>query len=96
MTDDTQFRRLEATVQGRVQGVGFRYFVYEHAGRLGLTGFVRNQPSGEVEVVAEGPRRALEQLATHLQRGPAGAFVSGVQVDYLDATGGYARFEVRS
>lgn len=61
--------RLEARVTGRVQGVGFRQFVRYHARRLGLTGWVRNEPDGSVYLVAEGPRELLEQLLDAVRQG---------------------------
>ncbi len=66
-------------VHGRVQGVGFRWFVWKTAEHLGLGGLARNLPDGSVEVVAEGPRPALEQLAQALQRGPPLAQVERVE-----------------
>ncbi len=65
-------------VRGRVQGVGYRYFVMQQAERLGLTGFTQNLPGGSVEVVAEGPAEALEALAEALQQGPAFSEVTDV------------------
>jgi acylphosphatase len=62
-----------------VQGVGFRYWAQREARRLGLTGFVRNDADGSVEVLAAGPRDQLELLNTALQRGPAGARVEVVE-----------------
>ncbi len=55
-------QQLRAKVRGLVQGVGFRYFVIEEGLRLGLRGYVRNTSRGDVEVVAQGPRPALERL----------------------------------
>src|SRR5882724_2674859 len=66
-------------VQGRVQGVGFRWFVERKASALKLVGFVRNMDNGDVEVVAQGSPAALEQLREELSRGPTGAQVTGVQ-----------------
>jgi acylphosphatase len=66
-------------VQGRVQGVGYRYFVLRHAERLSLAGFARNLPDGRVEVVAEGSDAALAQLESRLKEGPAFATVSQVE-----------------
>jgi acylphosphatase len=74
--------RLHATVEGRVQGVGFRYFVQETALALGVNGWVRNRWNGAVEVLAEGDRKSLEQLAAALQRGPRGAFVSDLRLEW--------------
>lgn len=88
--------RLHAMVEGRVQGVGFRYFVEETAISLGLQGWVRNRWEGSVEVVAEGQRASLEKLLAALQRGPRAAFVSNVETEWLPSTGEFSRFYVRS
>jgi acylphosphatase len=58
-------------VQGRVQGVGYRYFVLRQAQALGVSGFVRNRTDGAVEVVAEGSDEALLDLESRLREGPA-------------------------
>ena len=60
---------------GRVQGVGFRYFTRREATRLGLVGWVKNLPSGEVEVQVAGPGPSLETLRRRLRQGPAGSRV---------------------
>jgi acylphosphatase len=70
-------------VRGRVQGVGFRWFVARTARRLGLTGHARNLPEGTVEVVATGDPAELDQLAQALTQGPPGAVVAGVEVENL-------------
>ena len=88
--------RLEAVVHGRVQGVGFRFFVVRHADRLGLTGWVANEPSGRVRCVAEGPCDALESLLADLRDGPPGAWVERVDATWSTATGAFADFDVRS
>jgi acylphosphatase len=69
---------LHALVRGRVQGVGFRWFVREQARELGVRGWVRNRGDGSVEVEAEGDLGSLEQLRQLLWKGPAGARVSSV------------------
>jgi acylphosphatase len=66
-------------VRGLVQGVGFRWFVWREAKRLGLGGLVRNLPDGAVEVVSQGPEQALDALEHTLARGPAMARVEGVE-----------------
>lgn len=66
-------------VRGRVQGVGFRNFVQREAVRLGLDGWVRNLDSGDVELHAQGPAAALDDLAGALHRGPRFADVRGVE-----------------
>lgn len=96
LSDGTPHERLEATVRGRVQGVGFRYFVVRLAAELGLTGWVANELDGTVRVVAEGTRSALEQLLAELHEGPRGARVEHVASSWLAASGGFARFGVRS
>ena len=70
--------RLTAFVRGRVQGVGFRWWVRARALELGLTGHAANLADGRVEVVAQGPREQCECLLTLLGRGPASAAVTGV------------------
>ncbi|MBK6421813.1 MAG: acylphosphatase [Gemmatimonadetes bacterium] len=65
-------------VAGRVQGVGFRYFVQRAATRLDLTGWVRNLPDGRVEVLGQGSAEALDELARALASGPPHAAVAGV------------------
>jgi acylphosphatase len=88
--------RLVAEVRGRVQGVGFRFFVQDEARHLGLGGYVRNLPDGRrVEVVAEGPRGSLEVLLAELRRGPPGAYVERVNADWRLATGEFAGFGIR-
>jgi acylphosphatase len=67
-------------VRGRVQGVGFRYFVQEQAATLGLAGSVRNCRDGSVEMEARGPSDALDRLLEAVQRGPRGAHVTGCEV----------------
>jgi acylphosphatase len=71
---------LHAYVYGRVQGVGFRYFVAQKAHELALHGYARNDSDGSVEVLAQGPRPALERLLLHLRRGPSAAHVRDVRV----------------
>jgi acylphosphatase len=74
-------------VTGRVQGVGYRYFVLREAERLGLAGFARNLPDGRVEVVAEGSEEILDQLEARLRSGPSFASVAGVDRAPVPARG---------
>lgn len=69
---------LHFLVRGRVQGVGFRWFVHREASELELKGWVRNTEDGEVEVVAAGDTEALAELRASLQRGPRGSRVDKV------------------
>jgi acylphosphatase len=88
--------RVEAVVRGRVQGVGFRWFVSRMGSRLELDGWVANEADGSVRVVAEGPTSALDELIQALERGPAGASVSEVAVDRSAPTGSLSGFSIRS
>ena len=81
-------------VSGRVQGVGYRYFVLRQAESLGLSGFARNLPDGVVEVVAEGADPLLAELEAQLKEGPAFASVSHVERLAVTPRGGQG-FHIR-
>lgn len=88
--------RSKVIVSGRVQGVGYRYFVQEQATRLGLTGFVSNLPNGDVELEAEGRGDALDKLVAYLRQGPPLSRVDSVQVSDPPALNDVSeRFTVR-
>ncbi len=87
-------KRLVAIVQGRVQGVGFRYFVLDRARELHLKGIVRNLRNGDVEVIAEGPQGSLEALLAVLKVGPPAARVDNVHAAWLPASGEYSTFSI--
>jgi acylphosphatase len=75
---------LHFLVRGRVQGVGFRWYVQREAAEIGLRGWVRNTEEGEVEVVASGDAEELADLRSSLRRGPRGSRVDNVIEHYLD------------
>ena len=82
-------RALHVLVRGRVQGVGFRWFVAERARALGLGGWVRNTEDGCVEVAASGDDAAVASLRSALEQGPPAAQVSGIEeLAALSDTGG--------
>src|SRR5262245_18290030 len=85
----------EITVEGLVQGVGFREFTLRHAADLALGGWVTNLPDGHVRVWAEGPREALATLAERLRRGPRLARVVGLVVAWQVPFGYGAAFTIR-
>jgi acylphosphatase len=87
--------QLHAIVHGRVQGVSFRYYTVLRANELDITGWVRNLPDRTVEVTAEAPREKLDILLDFLKVGPTGARVTGVDVEWLAASGQYSDFSVR-
>lgn len=86
--------RLEAIVRGRVQGVYYRQTTVQTARALGVTGWVANLRNGNVKVVAEGTRPALDRLLAWLHTGPAMAHVDDVEADWSEATGQFAGFDV--
>ena len=92
---DQKRQRLHAIVDGRVQGVGFRYFTQDRAVLLGLTGWVRNRWNGTVELVAEGPTADLEALLKAIQRGPRAGTTQNVKVNWLEYTGEFSFFGIR-
>jgi acylphosphatase len=70
---------IHLRLRGRVQGVGFRWFVRVHARRLGLAGYVANLRDGSVEVAASGEREKLDEFSRVVRRGPDGAEISTVE-----------------
>jgi acylphosphatase len=98
MADD--LARLDATVRGRVQGVGFRYFVLREARRLALDGWTANEADGSVRVVADGPRETLGVLLEALREGPPASIVERVVDEWPPvASGGWLSgqgFSIRS
>lgn len=86
--------RLHAVVRGYVQGVNFRWYTRRRAGDLGVRGWVRNDPDGSVEVMAEGRREAVQELLDWLHHGPPLAEVNQVQVSWQSPTNEFSTFEV--
>jgi acylphosphatase len=74
-------KRVRLVIRGEVQGVGFRWSAHAEAQRLGLSGWVRNLPSGEVEAEAEGLPASVESFVAWCKRGPPSARVDSVAVD---------------
>jgi acylphosphatase len=86
---------LHAIVRGRVQGVGFRYFVLQKAQGLGLKGWVRNLPDGRVEVEVVGDEDAVDEMEQVLWKGPHFSNVEDVSCRRLDEPRDYDDFQVR-
>ena len=80
-------KRAHAVIRGRVQGVFFRGDMRERAQSLGVTGWVRNNPDGTVEAVLEGEDDRLDLLLSWCHRGPDGARVDDVDVDWAEPQG---------
>jgi acylphosphatase len=81
-------------VRGRVQGVGFRWFVEREAHILGIKGWVRNNHDGSVEVLAQGTRDQLAGLHSRLREGPRAARVDGVEVSEASPVAGMSSFRI--
>lgn len=96
MKQPSPVTRLEATVRGRVQGVGFRFFIANRAQALGLVGWVTNGSDGSVQCLAEGPRHDLEALLAALELGPSGAQVESVSPTWSAGAGSFDRFSIVS
>jgi len=82
-------------ISGRVQRIGFRAFVYDHAVNEGISGYVKNLPDGRVEVVAEGDSEAMLRLERALRQGPIAARVDEVEVDELPPAGRASYFTIK-
>lgn len=81
-------------VKGFVQGVGFRYFVYDRAKRLGLHGYVRNLYNGDVEIEVEGDRSLVEEFIKEVKVGPRAARVADVVVQWKKTLDHFTSFEI--
>jgi acylphosphatase len=79
-------------IQGRVQGVGFRFYMERKALALGITGWVRNRTDGSVEAMVQGSAEAVEAIIVVARRGPPSAKVTGVRI--ADASGHFAAFDL--
>ncbi|QVQ51667.1 acylphosphatase [Spiractinospora alimapuensis] len=95
MENTTDRVRLTAWVEGRVQGVGFRWWVRSRALELGLVGAATNRRDGRVEVVAEGPRADCDVLLAALRGGRTPGHVDRVQENWGDVTGAFTGFSER-
>lgn len=85
--------RLHCIIHGRVQGIFFRANTVEQAKKLNLTGWVKNNPDGTVEFVAEGEKSNLELLFRWANKGPSAARVDKIESDWEEETGEFDRFE---
>ena len=87
--------RLHANFSGMVQGVGFRFTVKRIANKYNITGFVRNIPNRQVEVVAEGDRGVVEDFIEDIRNGILSGYIRKVKKEWEPATGEYKEFEIR-
>lgn len=87
--------RVHLLISGRVQGIGFRFGVIDQARQLGLTGWVRNTPEGDVELTAEGPEDRVQRLVTWCHGGPPSALVTDVQPTWGESRNEFSGFQIR-
>src|SRR6266700_1634333 len=93
-TTEQQIQARRFLVRGRVQGVGFRWFVEREAHILGIAGWVRNNHDGSVEVLAQGTRDQLSGLHGRLREGPRAARVVAVEVSAATQVAGLNSFRI--
>jgi acylphosphatase len=86
--------RARIRVSGRVQGVFFRQTTAQEANRIGVTGWVRNLPDGDVEAVVEGDREDVDRLIAWCHHGPPSARVDNVSVAWEPYSGEFSRFSI--
>lgn len=87
-------KRVRVIIGGRVQGVGFRYFVKEKAGNYGINGYVKNVPGGNVEIDAEGESDSLDDFLLKCRQGPPSSRVDEFHIQDVPEYG-YTRFRIR-
>lgn len=87
-------RRVSLRIKGRVQGVFFRESARQKASQLGLTGWVKNLPDGDVAALAEGPRSSVDELVAWCHQGPPAARVAQVMVQDEEPRGDLSSFAV--
>ena len=85
----------DLVVCGRVQGVGFRFFVREHARDFRITGWVKNLPDRNVEIHAEGEKPDIEEFIGRVKKGPSFSHVTDVDIDWLEPSDQYSSFDIR-
>ncbi|MFW5702206.1 MAG: acylphosphatase [Bacteroidota bacterium] len=81
-------------ISGTVQGVGFRYFVYQNARPLGITGYAKNLADGRVEVIAEGNTADVKELEKKLKQGPGNAHVDNVRHEFEEYRNKFSGFDI--
>jgi acylphosphatase len=82
-------------ISGKVQGVFFRATARDVARRLGLSGWVKNLPDGRVEVLCCGEKDKVDRMVEWCRKGPSGAYVTDVEIEWREPTEDFDRFEIR-
>ena len=81
-------------ITGKVQGVGFRYFVLREAQKLGINGWVSNKSNGDVEALAQGEKEGLDHFIAKVKQGPAFSGVEDVSLNWVNEADQYFGFEI--
>jgi len=92
----TDVKTIHITVDGTVQGVGFRYFVQQQAIALKLTGWVRNKHDEKVEILAQGEEIQLQHLLALVRVGPSMAHVTDLEIEWSSPVVAFTRFSIAS
>ncbi len=87
--------KAHVIVSGRVQGVFFRFETQNVARKYNVNGWVRNIPDGKVEAVFEGEKENVNKVIEFCKRGPSGAKVTGIEINWQDYEGEFKDFEIR-
>lgn len=87
-------KAIHVVIKGRVQGVGFRWFAIQNARKYGVTGYVKNLVSGDVEILAEGEEEQLEEFISLMKKGPPFSNVVDVNTQRKEVSGQYSEFIV--
>ena len=85
---------LNMKITGKVQGVGFRFFVLQQAQKLGINGWVSNKSNGDVEALAQGEKADLELFIAKVKQGPAFSRVEDVSLNWVNEADKYFVFEI--
>ena len=88
-------KTYELVISGRVQGVGFRYFVESIAGKYGINGYVKNTFDRKVEVICQGEEEDLRKFIDNIKRGPSFSVVTDVKIEEIKNSKKYNIFEIK-
>jgi len=95
MVNASDLVRAHVKIYGKVQNVGFRFFIHRKASVAGLTGWVGNADGNQVETVFEGDKKRIEEFIESCRRGPLFSKVEKLEIEWQEPTGEFKRFEVR-
>jgi|SRR5699024_5971822 len=87
-------RRGHLFIEGKVQGVGFRYFTKINAEEIGVVGWVQNLPDGRVEAIFEGPEDHIDELVDRCEKGPGASRIDDVDFEWEEPTAEFDRFKI--